>query len=724
MDIKQAVKDKYGRTARNTLFERFGIKKISMEDLDHVKIIGMDFGDGECCAAYIGRFSDITDTNAIKLLFPENTKSTHKMPNIVAISDNPKDMPDWIEELKNVHSKGDVPKNYYYNFKTCPGWDKIYSRYVFDSTDEESEEADDNTTESNVSIYSYGDVMKIAFACQLNQYMHENDTELCSGIDRLVILVGRPTAEDWAESELEYRDLLMEGVREFAERDFPDSGRENVIKKFLKTGTIEIAIAAESNAAFSYESNPGKLQGEKSYINSSFIIIDAGSSTLDITYVVNGKIAGEFSRQFGGGHIDLNMLKKACDELNKTYKDIKFEYPKELKMELRLCKEKHYGRKGKQNTIAVFSPYISYTEDGKPETTNACVHIDKIFMNEVLENMPVEVIYKENTLKYDSWKKGLESILSDARTQFGLNNRIPDNIILTGGLSVMPEVKKSIENIFKKAPVQTSFPNYSVAYGLCYMGNVEVKKQEILERLMEAAEKIMIEKGFYNAVVNSVAKNLADNEYEAADLTLLRWYMYGPVDDSEGTSLMDWQNAYSKADVKYSCSSICAQWWQDNDMTGAINSKLSEELKELFGVPMNFNFALDPYIISELLTNFVTIYRQEYDDILQYINGGGTFVINANKNRVKNKPEGFHVTKSRQECYESFKNNDKIKEDLFNKYKQHIENVRVNDIDGSPYYKQFVKDMIKAILEIELSNYVNDITPYYYMNSLNKKGDK
>lgn len=247
-------------------------------------------------------------------------------------------------------------------------------------------------------------------------------------------------------------------------------------------------VVSESLAAFARETNPALSEEKRIRKGETVLLIDCGSSTFDVTLVTEDRIPenGEYSCPFGGNLIEENMLKCFC--LGKY--PPKEEWPERLlrlrqysgnsvhkkermvctyhKLELRRKKEEFYGPNGNDGTeTGMYAVFFEPNPGEDPNEEYESWFLKKAFMGQVLHRMPVSIgstsLWEKEEPKrtFPSWYAGCRQVFLDAGRQMKqyLKGRVPDKIILTGGVSAMPETAELAEKCFGRRPVRADFPN-------------------------------------------------------------------------------------------------------------------------------------------------------------------------------------------------------------------------------------------------------------------------
>ena len=445
------------------IFQKFGVKEI---DLANANILGMDYGDGEIavCEAFMER--DVL--NITKHLYLTN--ALHE-----------KDVTAYYED-KNLRLTGkdavdragaENPRGLVYvNFKRPLDGDRGKQQYAF----------------ANEHVHTYEEVMRLHFQAVINN-VFINNKRLYNN-KHTVIFVGRPASQIWEETELQYAMLLKDKLRVHGYTDADDNR------------SVDIVIYSEAQAALANEYHNKNIKARQ-----SAIIIDGGSSTFDAVAVKDGKIVFQYSRQIGARMIERNMLDLFL--INNTSDVYKLENERRgilkaknltemseglILLFLRRIKEEYFGTNGKNGNRRDLRLTINVnSKDIRKD-------IDESFMRLAIEAMPVCVkgsysdggnLFEEEDFPsfYHAVDKFFEVIFNYCKKY----NFMPDKIILSGGATVMPFIRKLAEKRFgaRMELTRSDFPSFGVAEGLAYMGYAELIKAREMKLLIKEKKTIM-----------------------------------------------------------------------------------------------------------------------------------------------------------------------------------------------------------------------------------------
>ena len=455
------------------LFERFCVEVDTSFDkfdnlLEKYNLLSIDFGDGDNAACQI-IWNPFDSKFEVKLLTFKKGVERYHTTNILYQSN------EQIELLSvdRLTSAAHIQEKTYSNFKT-----------ICDTFHEKEHYQGDNASPT------YEELMSHSFAC-IVKCLFENNASL-DPKRKTIIMVGRPSSTLWSECEQEYVKVLRHNIP--------------------NTQEILLVTIPESIAAMAGEIG----MNQDSWENGTKQIIDAGSSTFDLTTVSpQGTIPeGQDSFQFGGNQLDELLVHFGDDCLQEDNENRvlrRFEAPEMgKKAKLRIKKELVYGEHG-SNLNSGSEAYLYRLTDengreltkyrGQPETFSFV--ISKEVMDIVLKN-PDELDCLRTDLCHQgggfedkkepqvSWLSGCETVLRRFHNETkGLcKDGKPDVLILTGGVSNMPEVCSLAEKIFQpRKIIISSSPSTSVAKGLALVLANEIKKKWLLDKLYQTLDK-------------------------------------------------------------------------------------------------------------------------------------------------------------------------------------------------------------------------------------------
>lgn len=231
----------------------------NLSGIEYDMVVGLDIGHGECMA-YIYHKNSLGEWVADPLTVTEGGE-TH-IPSYIAYGEDKKPI---------IGSAAAALSGLQVYFKRDPGWWETLS--------------DDGE-------HTYGRLMKDFISTLWKTIVRKNDIfediEKTRSQDKVLITVGCPASGSWTEQEkMEEYKALVAGA----------------------TGYNNTAILPESNGAIMAAISAGNFD-----LSLGVAIYDLGSSTLDFTYILMGKVLITASIPLGGSDIDKAMLRYIAKE--------------------------------------------------------------------------------------------------------------------------------------------------------------------------------------------------------------------------------------------------------------------------------------------------------------------------------------------------------------------------------------------------------------------------
>ena len=247
---------------------------------------------------------------------------------------------------------------------------------------------------------------------------------------------------------------------------WPKETREAYRNLFVRAGMINCEVVSESRSAFMFARESGELRVSDDLLTLPTLIIDAGSSTTDFTFVedlAERSLAADFGEvNLGGGLLD-KMLLERCVRRSQYRRQLEYiftrfpQYEARCEFEARRVKEMYFtqARRGgglrPESAVKLYAGRMPITLD---------ITCDDADMNDILSR-PQEAL---NGRSFEaSYRASLEDVARE------LNDDQPQIILLTGGASRMPLIENLAREIFPAAQVLRGLePEFAIARGLCY----------------------------------------------------------------------------------------------------------------------------------------------------------------------------------------------------------------------------------------------------------------
>lgn len=331
--------------------------------------------------------------------------------------------------------------------------------------------------------FTYGQLMKAfigTFWEQILQYNQDLDLGTARDNGKLLIVVGCPSSSEWTgEGPMkEYRELIMDA-----------------------TGCQHVDVMAESTASIMsaiLDVNGKDIQVD---LNQGIAIFDAGSSTLDFTYIQLGQKMVIRSLNVAGYKLDEMMLEVALEKCGLARSDVLPEQLPKLLMEMRELKESFYPAQQSLGPRSIFL-WIRNAKGGIDKDSNAksgFFTMDQDFMNEVLNR---KANLQGVMVPATSWKQCCENFIQNCSIH------TCDKVILTGGTSHVSALREAVEYYYGSQKVVFSpDPSSTVANGLCNAKRLEIEGGSYLQGYLDDTRALADK--HYEAFINELSRYLS-----------------------------------------------------------------------------------------------------------------------------------------------------------------------------------------------------------------------
>ncbi|MEG0766161.1 MAG: hypothetical protein RR482_00450 [Clostridia bacterium] len=275
-----------------------------------------------------------------------------------------------------------------------------------------------------------------------------------------------------------------------------EATREQYRKLLLGAGVPNVHMISESRAAFMYARESGELRVSQELLNQPTLIIDAGSSTTDFTYVVNLQeqllSINDFGHtQLGGGLIDRMLweynLRRSPIRAQLQALLIKCpQYAARCELEARKVKEMYFTQAAQDVAAAYRIPSESsfkiYYEQPPWTVDVRCTQED---MERILTQALPELGGKGILQTF-------EQALQSAKE--GMTQALPRLILLTGGASRMGFITNLCSHVFPDAVLLRGMePEFAIARGLAYTLRMEQRIQGFFTEVDAMIESDQVE---------------------------------------------------------------------------------------------------------------------------------------------------------------------------------------------------------------------------------------
>lgn len=312
-----------------------------------------------------------------------------------------------------------------------------------------------------------------------------------------------------------------------------DSAREGYRLLFEQAGFRNVTIVSESRAAFMFVRESYELNLQDSALSAPTLIIDAGSSTTDFTFIHQLRTVRAFDfgeTCLGGGLIDRMLLDRNVArspiglKLSSIFESCP-QYGARSELEARKVKEMYFTRRAQGHAARFQVPCESSVKiycERPPLTLD--LSCDDEDMDAIL-NMSIEQLGGQSYLS--AYRQGLMS----AKQQ--LKETPPELILLTGGASRMDFVESVAREVFPSAQVlHGAEPEFSIARGLCYALRVDQKTEKFLGDVRLLIESDEVEQILLRALPKlfyAIAPVIADGMIEDSAMGAFKRWRQGDL---------------------------------------------------------------------------------------------------------------------------------------------------------------------------------------------------
>ncbi len=398
---------------------------------------------------------------------------------------------------------------------------------------------------------------------------------------------------------------------------FDDNKKTEYLKLFESAGFNKPKLVSESRAAFLYARESGELRLESNLNSKTALIIDAGSSTLDFTYINNMHEVRIDAYDFGINNLGAGLIEQILLDINinrhgkaKKLNQILNDFPvykARLEFETRRVKEIYFSRYQNQNDLFVAESSVKlYTS--KPPIT-----VDLICTN---DDMDKALNTPQLALNGHSFIDACVKTFENCKNKLPV---MPDIVLLTGGASRMYFIKDIVKKIFETSKiVLAAEPEFAIARGLSYAARVDIKTKGFESELDELLSSSQIN-DIVNVQINKLYKDLADDivDYIGENIIMPsfdKWSnnYFNTINEAENSINEQTLSLTDDAKFKEQINYVINNWL--NEMLPIVESK-TFGICHKYGIPtttFKFNPSLplsgDNFNIdSENIINFNTI---------------------------------------------------------------------------------------------------------------------
>jgi hypothetical protein len=544
-----------GKDVMNLIdFSRFGVTDLTIYD----NILGIDFGHGETSAA-LWKFNDNNNIKPKDLRF--NSNDLYKIYTALFVSNDGTYCRIGKEALGIDRAHGKL----YTCFKAKPK----YLNNLFEN-----------------DIITKRELVQVFLSSVVKTLYKYNEPDLQG---RTIIFVGCPSSPEWLANngDVEYARILSERVRT------------------PKGEPIKIVVMPESRAAII---KVYKEKGEAVNLKKGVIVFDAGSSTLDCTYInENRALNDDFSEPLGASYIEEKILGKF---MSNTYTKDNLNDVENTKIDLRMEKESYY-----ENPLQTLKVTLEFFVNN--ESIFETRKINQAFMNEVVKVQQVIYSTDSSGKVKGSWAELCERFFQYAKRRLG--SKSLGTILLTGGASRMQFLQELCRSVFPEASLHVDLdPSFCVSRGLAWAGNSDFRCEQAFYETINAIGESLFYKGpdyNYNSLQYRLAKVVSEGICNNIHEDVVEY------------ELKNWKNSYADSTPNQLCSKMAARF------PYVVSSKyIQDKIKAIFVEEFQKN--QQKTIINIINEKFRSIYGQIIPDSYKFkiSDGFASKVANAFKN--------------------------------------------------------------------------------------------
>lgn len=532
-------------------------------------LLGYDNGDGELACCKVEYDANKGKPYAVPLVFSKTVADVTHVANLLVFNK---------QGLADLASQ-DLEEEVYHNFKRCPGLDA---------------EQNYQNDQGKPRPYTYAALMSHSFGRAVRQLFDCN-----RNLDRkkpTIIMVGHPSSQKWQKESKEYARILGEKLESYLPGPH---------------GAITILVLAESCAAMA-----GAIEmNQRNWLEAITQILDLGSSTFDITTVTPKGIPpeGEVSFQFGGNQLDQAITHYGDSLFEKKYPAAEgyamAEDPGKI-TKLRFKKELCYGDNGsnlnkRQDSYSYYvtqrnkaGAYRQMTDcDGEMELTLPFL-VSQHTMNTVLTNpnhlaglcctaKNLDDPFQRHT-DFSGWMEACQFVMREFYTKtkhlYDAYGPIPRRLIVTGGVSNMPEVQACAKEIFGvEKVILAENPSLTVSKGLALVLGNEILKKSILSELeQELLEETNVLPGA-DTLLEQIIRKACEADLNYYEKVIERW-----AGTQARRSLNDCIHEMGNPDngifdaAENFIDRACESWFTEYEINTRIEEMLQRKFNQLF----------------------------------------------------------------------------------------------------------------------------------------------
>ncbi len=307
-----------------------------------------------------------------------------------------------------------------------------------------------------------------------------------------------------------------------------EADRARYRQVFAQAGFPHAEVVSESRAAFLFARESGELPVSDDQLRQTALVIDAGSSTTDFTFIRELRTVAveDFGEnRLGGGLIDQALLERCVARHPQAARVRRVlsqcpPYAARCELEARKVKEMYFSRllqeRAGQWALPCESSVKLYYEDPPLRLDIRCDGED---MEKILSS-PMAALGGRSYLA--AYRQALEE------AKAALRGDSPLLILLTGGASRMDFMAQTARQVFPGARlVAGAEPEFSIARGLCYALRIDRRTQQFARDVKALIDSDQVEDivaaalpSLFSAIAPVLAQSLIQ---EAAPAAFRRW---------------------------------------------------------------------------------------------------------------------------------------------------------------------------------------------------------
>ena len=345
--------------------------------------------------------------------------------------------------------------------------------------------------------------------------------------------------------------------------------RRGYSQLFAAAGFPNVRLVSESRAAFLYSRESGELRMSNDMLGKPTLIIDAGSSTTDFTFVEELAEQRLPVRDFGetalgGGLIEQELLRLNLEKLkDKNIADILDRFPQcrsRCEMEARKVKEMYFTRKRRGHSDSI----VPCESSVKLYCTMPPTTVDISCTDEDMEAVLTRPMPELNGMSYiDAYRKSLV----DAREVLGRGVSV---VLMTGGASRMDFMPRIAAEVFPEALIVHGIePEFAIARGLCYALRIDAHAEAFtrdVEQLIKSSAVQEIVKSELNRLFSEIARPITKALTEEIATPVFKRWRVGAIetiDDIAKQITADASTYFSSDSMKELLRPYIVKWLDD-----------------------------------------------------------------------------------------------------------------------------------------------------------------